>query len=434
MKSKYNFVLILIAVFALFLTETGTVRGQVPSLPGNGGGVVQIEEGGNIPPPPKTGGGAGAQQIGGGNPQLPDPPNPGGGSGSLQIGGGTGGNQLPDPPNPGGGNGSQQIGGGDTIPEPPNPGGGGGFPMGTVLQNITIPAGWSGVSSYVIPHLPGLDSLFVNELSANSLVILQHFNQVFWPAFNINTIGNWDSHDGYTIKLLQETQLDIYGFQDTNDTIQFVEGWNYLPLISECDVTTATLFSELVANGKLIIVYEIAGTGVYHPGYGINTLSVLNPGKAYMVKVTGACSLSFPDCINGEINHGIVTNPTPISPWDVVAPTSKQQFIFFQQTTPVLMPGDILGGFTRDGICCGVTEFQKSVQKHVLVVFGDDPTTPEKDGFAANEEIRIVRFRPSSAETNDMEFIYSGRRDFSAGNFVVNGISDAIGVTSKQIE
>jgi hypothetical protein len=434
MKSKYNFVLILIAVFALFLIESGKVRGQAPSIPGNGGGVVQIEEGGNIPPPPKTGGGAGAQQIGGGNIQLPDPPNPGGGSGSQQIGGGTGGNQLPDPPNPGGGNGSQQIGGGDTIPEPPNPGGGSGFPMGTVLQNITIPAGWSGISSFVIPHLPGLDSLFVNELSANSLVILQHFNQVFWPAFNINTIGNWETHDGYAIKVLQQSQMDIFGFEDSNDTVQFTEGWNYLPVISECDVTTAALFSGLVASGKLIIVYEIAGTGIYHPGYGINTLPVLNPGKAYMVKVTGSCSVSFPGCLNGETNTGTTNSSTPISPWNVVAPTPKQQFIFFQQTTPVLMPGDILGGFTRDGICCGITEFQKSVQKHVLVVFGDDPTTPEKDGFAANEEIRIVKFRPSNAETNDLEFQYSLKPGFAAGNFVVNGISEVIDLNVKQNE
>ncbi len=421
MKRKYNYIFILIAVFAFAITITVPARSQVPDTTNTGGNATRSLEGSIVPPPPGAGGGVGVQQIGG-NSTVPSPPNPGGGSGSQQIGGS--GSTLPEPPNPGGGNGSQQIGGGDTIPEPPNPGGGGGFPMGTELQSITIPAGWSGISSMVIPHIANPDSLFAQDLATNNLVILQHFSQVFWPQFNINTIGNWETHDGYTIKVLQETQLDIYGFKDSNDTIQFVQGWNYLPVISSCDVNTKALFSNLVAEGKLIIVYEIAGTHVYAPSFEINTLPVLHSGKAYMVKVTEPCSLSFPDCVINQKNQGQVNNLQPFTPWDVVAPTSKQQFIFFTKNSlPSLQPGDVLGGFTSDGICCGITEFEKSGKNHVLVVFGDDPTTPEKDGFAANETIKVRIYRPSNEESAELEPGFDENHATSAGLFTVNGIS-----------
>jgi len=421
MKRKYNYIFILVAAFAFFITISNPANAQVPDTTNSGINGKTTLEGAIVPPPPGSGGSSGAQQIGGNN-TLPSPPNPGGGSGSQKIGGS--GSTLPEPPNPGGGNGSQQIGGGDTIPEPPNPGGGGGFPMGTELQSITIPAGWSGISSQVIPHIANPDSMFSQDLTAGNLVILQHFSQVFWPQFNINTIGNWETHDGYTIKVLQETQLDIYGFKDSNDTIQFVQGWNYLPVISNCDVNTEALFSSLVAEGKLVIVYEIAGTHVYAPSFEINTLPVLNRGKAYMVKVTASCTLSFPDCQFSQKNPGQVNNISPVAPWDVVNPTSKQQFIFFTKNSfPSLEPGDILGGFTKDGLCCGITEFKKSGKNHVLVVFGDDPTTPEKDGFSANELIKVQIYRPSNAESAELELVFDENQGTSAGSFIVNGIS-----------
>ncbi len=429
MKRKYNSIFILIAVFALAINFSDCAKAQVPATPVNG---TKVLEGGIVPPPPNSGGGSGAQQIGGNN-TIPSPPNPGGGSGSQQIGGS--GSTLPEPPNPGGGNGSQQIGGGDTIPEPPNPGGGGGFPMGTELQTITIPDGWSGISSRVIPHFPNTDSLLAQEVSAGNLIFMQHFSQVFWPAFNINTIGNWETHEGYTIKVLQETHLDIYGFKDSNDTIQFVQGWNYLPIISDCDVVTNALFGDIEASGKLVIVYEIAGSKVYAPLFGVNTLPVLHPGKAYMVKVTAACSLSFPDCMFGQKNAGTINNSAPITPWTIVAPTSKQQFIFFTKNSfTELQPGDILGGFTKDGICCGITEFEKTGKNHVLVVFGDDPTTPEKDGFLANEQIKIRIYRPSKAEADKHELDFDNGQGTSAGTFMTNGITVFQNVDTKTQE
>lgn len=405
--------------------------GQVPAPPdpGSTGSGTQIGGTGQIPSPPDPGSGSGSQQIGGSG-QVPTPPNPGGGSGSTQIGGA--GSQLPEPPNPGGGGGAQMIGGNDSVPEPPNPGGGSGFPMGTIQQSLTIPAGWSGVSSQVIPHIPELDSLLAAETESGNLVIMQHFSQVFWPQFNINTIGSWNTHQGYTIKVLEETTVDIYGFADENDTINFIEGWNSLPVISGCSQNTEAFFSDLVANDQLIIVYEIADNGVYWPEMSINTMPVLERGKAYMVKVTEDCQASFPEC-DGQDNL-IIDNEaeTPGLPWQVVNGTPLQQFLLIPGAySSVISSDDYVGAFTEDGICAGATEITDPENNHALVIYGDDPTTPEKDGFDVDEEIKLVLYRPSTGQYTELYFSVNGQRDFGFDVKNLNEIQNLQMNTSK---
>ena len=134
-------------------------------------------------------------------------------------------------------------------------------------------------------------------------------------------------------------------------------------------------------------------------------------------------------------NAGTINNSAPITPWTIVAPTSKQQFIFFTKNSfTELQPGDILGGFTKDGICCGITEFEKTGKNHVLVVFGDDPTTPEKDGFLANEQIKIRIYRPSKAEADKHELDFDNGQGTSAGTFMTNGITVFQNVDTKTQE
>jgi len=430
-KTFKHIILVFIGLFVFAITNMEITLAQSTVLPDTSYMIneTQIGDPGQIPPPPGIGNGDNVQQIGGDG-QIPTPPNPGGGSGSQQIGGS--GSQLPEPPNPGGGNGIQPIGGGDTIPEPPNPGGGGGLPMGTVLQSITIPAGWSGISSQVIPHNANLDSLFELETAASNLVIMQHFSRFYWPAYQINTIGNWKTHDGYTIKVLQPTQLDLYGFNDQNDTIQFSTGWNYLPVISDCDVATVGLFADLVANGQLIIAFEIAGTHLYAPIFGINSLPVLKRGKAYLVKVTGPCSVSFPDCFERKSNNISINQTIIKTPWAVAAETPKQYFMFITDTTSsVIQPGDVIGGFTENGICCGVTENLNPKMNNALVLFGDDPTTIIKDGFNNEEEIIIKRYRPSTGVTIRLNITCQGKAASTKERFVVNSFSVIQKIESK---
>lgn len=156
------------------------------------------------------------------------------------------------------------------------------------IHILQIPAGWSGISSYLDPENPEIATLFENVV--DDLIILQNHSSIFWPGENINTIYNWVSAKGYKIKMLNEATLIIRGPYVDNPTIQLNAGWNTVPVLCDAPVDVSTLF----ATEDLVIVKEIAGSRIYWPDYGINSLLQMLPGKAYMVFMSAGGEITYP--------------------------------------------------------------------------------------------------------------------------------------------
>jgi len=154
----------------------------------------------------------------------------------------------------------------------------------------TLPAGWSGISSYLIPETPNLDTIFQSIIS--ELVILQSEEEVYWPNQNVNTIGTWDSHKGYVIKVANTVELNITGVTELNKTLPLNQGWNLIPVLSDCKAKITELF-----NGKDIsLIKEVAGLKIYWPAMNVITLDSLLPGNSYFVLMNSADEIIFPEC------------------------------------------------------------------------------------------------------------------------------------------
>jgi len=158
-------------------------------------------------------------------------------------------------------------------------------------QIIQLNNGWNSLSSFVFPEEQAFDQVMA-PVSGN-LIIAKNMSQVYWPAYGINTIGNFETTEGYMVKMSGTSALPITGFQSQNKTIQLVAGWNILPVISDENVDSQVLLSQLGNN--LVILTEIAGSGIIWPAEGVNSIPYLIPGKAYMVKVNSACSFTYQD-------------------------------------------------------------------------------------------------------------------------------------------
>jgi len=158
------------------------------------------------------------------------------------------------------------------------------------LHNVSFPAGWSSLSSYLMPSAPAPEDVFAPM--ADELIIAQTMTGYYQPGENTNTIGNWPQHAAFTIKTSEPSTLPISGMVEANRTVSLVAGWNLLPVLSAVDVGVAELFAPV--GNQLIIVKDVAGTGVYWPGQAINTIGMLIPGRAYFVKVNEAITVEFP--------------------------------------------------------------------------------------------------------------------------------------------
>ncbi len=163
---------------------------------------------------------------------------------------------------------------------------------GTNFQSVSIPAGWSGISSCLIPENTDFDQIL--GLHLPDVVLIQNTNGVFYPEYQVNTLGEWDYQSGYMIKADNPFVLNISGLEPDSRQLTLEAGWNLMPVLSACNATVGQLFG-LYLN-KVNVIKSVAGTEVFWPQFNINTLGSFETGKAYFVNVSQPITITFPDC------------------------------------------------------------------------------------------------------------------------------------------
>jgi hypothetical protein len=292
------------------------------------------------------------------------------------------------------------------------------------LHFITLPGGWTGLSSYLMPAGTDIDEIF-NDIE-EELVIVVTGGQFYYPETGVNTIGTWEPQSAYKIKTSEAVSLVINGMPEENKTLSLATGWNLIPVISDCSVDVAELFAPVA--GDLTIVKEIAGYGIYWPAMGINTLSSVNPGNAYHVLVSDDMEITYGDCKN------VTTHVNPVDfetlarmvPWNLTPPTPVSHAV-------AILPGAVsgmqkegfYGAFDNQGHCFGVTPADKGAT--YLALFGNDPLTAEKDGFEQGEKIFFKYYDPSSGEVSDLIAEFDISLPDINGTFNENGLSAVTG-------
>jgi hypothetical protein len=155
-------------------------------------------------------------------------------------------------------------------------------------QLILMPSGWSGISSYLIPSIPDMETIFLPI--ENTLQMVYNFSNSYSPVFGIKPTMEWDSHSGYFIKITEPVQLIICGSEIQNQEIPILTGWNLVPVASN----NIHFIDEIMLGLDFEIVKEAVGYEVYWPAMEIQTLYFFEPGKAYLIKMNSEGTLVFP--------------------------------------------------------------------------------------------------------------------------------------------
>lgn len=259
-----------------------------------------------------------------------------------------------------------------------------------MTQEIQLNEGWTSLSSYIIPEAEQIEDVLSSI--ENDIVIVQNMNELWWPVQGVNTIGMWDNHTGYKIKLSNNTSLQIAGYSQAEKTMMLTAGWNLMPVLSSEVVSCADLFDGQLDD--LIIVKEIAGVGIYWPVEEVETLQNLSPSKAYLVKVANDMTISFEGL-------SAATPEKPVNStregWDLLPPTGNSHVISLPASLlNIFEIGDQIGIFTAEGTCAGYVEVENYDDNLALVACGNDSTTTEHDGLNADEMFSFKMYRSST--------------------------------------
>ena len=211
-----------------------------------------------------------------------------------------------------------------------------------------------------------------------------------------------------------------------NQTIELTEGWNLMPVISQCDVDV-TLLGALT---DFIIAHEIGGSGIYYPEYNINTINLMIPGAAYYVKVDDNINFSFPACADASTTsaHKLLRLENNTS-WNEINYTGVSHTVVFEENAiSQLEQGDMIGAFTQSGLCTGIVNVTPG-EAAGFNVFGDDITTGVIDGYADGEPLNFKVFRPGCATEYEVDVDYDPSSPNTDGLFSINGLSKITNLT-----
>jgi len=298
-------------------------------------------------------------------------------------------------------------------------------------QDIFLSQGWTGISSYLQPLDPDVEEILAPVV--NELVIMQNLAAYYWPGQGTNTIGNWETHSGYQIKMSGEIMLTVTGIPEMNTTLNLTEGWNLIPVISNCGVKIEDLFE----GTSIVVVKGIANSLVYWPEFGIESLSQLMPASAYMVLMGVDEDVVFPLCDKGlgvfpehkfNLTNLELTKLAEISGKPDLTPTPNTHTIAIPLSALSgidIAVGDIVEAFDGNNQCYGLAQWKGEAL--AITLFGDDQSTASTDGFGEMSPISFKIFRPSTSEAFSLDAIWDNSQLNHDGLFVSNGISAIAG-------
>ena len=285
-------------------------------------------------------------------------------------------------------------------------------------QIIAVHPGWQGISSYIVPDDPDIVNM-TYAIKDELVILFEYPDKFYYPAYNTNTIVNWDAYKGYILKSNGDTDLPVCGTEVSPKTLSLVQGWQIIPVMTSFPVDVEALFTGV---SGFVILKDVAGGNAYWPGLGINTVGYLQPGVAYYVLMSDEGVIEFPQgADNASTGNHVQLNPV-ISPWNTVTHTPSSHTIAFNLANPVFAQGDIIGGFTNTGQCAGLVEVGETDRPFVVSVNADDQYTTETDGFMVDEYISYKVYRPSTGETFELEVTYNP--NMTQGYFEHNGMSE----------
>nr|NQU90754.1 lamin tail domain-containing protein [Bacteroidota bacterium] len=285
---------------------------------------------------------------------------------------------------------------------------------------VWYPSGWTGISSNLIPGRISLEDLFAPALG--NLTIMVSENGIFWPGQNINTIGDWNTYEGYKVKFDGSTYFVYPGTELMDRTVSLDPGIHFVPVLSEGPASVEDFIVPL--GGDIEFMFDIYTGEVYWPAGGIvpgvnGALEVLVPGYAYLTMVNNPVVIDYsliPPKNLPVIQYVSAENQTT---WNNVVNTGRQHIISVAANT--LEKGDVIGVFNSDGMCAGMSTYDGSQHAISLVAYGDDQYSGQIDGLNQKETLSYKIWR--NGEIIEATAVYSQQAPNYDGLFAENGLS-----------
>jgi len=294
-------------------------------------------------------------------------------------------------------------------------------------EHSVIP-GWNLVS-FDIELLESEPELVFNELIINdNLVNVTGYDENgsnFYDPLGfefLNTLTSIEQGRGYWVKVNENDDIFHQGIAIENTfSISIWEGWSIIGYWPASQNVPQEAFSELIENDNLVYAtgYDEHGFSFYDPnGLEIlNTLTILENGKGYMLKVNESVDeFSYP-IPAGFTGRKLVRNSNPN-----IIKTNSCMFINGSITLQNASINDEskIEILTENGLLVGELEIIDGKYLRTGAVYGDDKFTTKIIEGAIDGETLI--FRLNDIQSNPINVSFYGNMELKKIDLVFSGI------------
>ncbi|MEE4257104.1 MAG: T9SS type A sorting domain-containing protein [Bacteroidales bacterium] len=310
----------------------------------------------------------------------------------------------------------------------------------TADVNLTL--GWNIMSFYVQPADFDMQAIVQPLIDAGELIKVQdedgnYVQFIPGPGWS-NTIGNMANTEGYYIKVNTNTTLTTEGIYVAFPfDVALSTGWNIAGYPIKVSQDAFTLLNALVTSGSLVKVMDEAGNFIQNiPPYGwLNTIGNFDPDEGYYINVNTPSTLQYTQPTKGtapadlpeapKTEHFFSLAGNPFNPMNIVI----QDIVAngFQ-----VEDGDEIAVYDGDLEVGSASIHQGYGGYQVIIAAGNDPASPEIDGYTVGNTISFKYWDKSHNMVYDnvQSTHFHGDKEFAAlGTFVGELEISALGVS-----
>jgi C1A family cysteine protease len=287
------------------------------------------------------------------------------------------------------------------------------------VQTIPLAAGWSYISAFLNPDNP--DIVDMMQDAVDNLVLMAGVDGIYAPPpFNINTLGNWNTAEGYKIKMSAYDEITFCGDVLSDNSVAFEAGASIIPVLTNGSALIADIFDD--PENDIRYLLDLSNLLVYWPDGGIFNLFALEPGKGYLANFKNPVSINFPDYSNFTFSSGKSAEAIDNAPWHFSKSPVVHLIAIDKNVLNGLNPG-FIGAFDGRGHCLGFAGFRSGEANVLLPVFGEDDFTQSNEGVIQGERIHFKYFDEQTGASQTVFPTFDNSLPHHDGVFVAGGTS-----------
>ena len=262
-------------------------------------------------------------------------------------------------------------------------------------QTIELLEGWNMISTYITADNMNVANLF-SEVTEQLVIVKDNMGYAYLPDWGFNGIGDMIMGQGYQIKAHNLISWTIEGtyIDPENNPISLYEGWNMFGYLRLEPANVISVFEDIADD---VVIVKDGNGFAYLPDWDFNGIGNLEAGKGYQGKLLSNQTLQY---LSNDDSYRLVSNSIThknVSHYEQVTPTDNNMTIVIQDKNWDIIPSkeSEIGVFNTEGKLIGSVVYTPPTT--VIAIWGDDPTSIEKDGAISNEQITFEIF---DTETN----------------------------------